>query len=88
MLHKQPPLPNESEFPNGIILGPPCGSLSGPLLKGRPQGGVSCAQFQRCWRDSPPTSFARIFSPEQFSSLLLSVAVGNAEDRGEGLRRP
>lgn len=54
MLHKQPPLPNESEFPNGIILGPPCGSLSGPLLKGRPQGGVSCAQFQRCWRGSPP----------------------------------
>ena len=35
-----------SQFPNGIILGPPCGSFSGPRLKGR-LGGVSCAQLQR-----------------------------------------
>lgn len=36
VLHKQLPLPSESEFPSSLISGPPCGSLSGPLLKGGP----------------------------------------------------
>lgn len=81
-LHKQPQLPSESEFPKGIISGLSCGSLSRPLLQGRPGRG-----FLPRSRDDrgvlpgplPEPSFRQAPSP------LLPVAAVTAKEESKGL---